>query len=295
MEVWVAHRSSLAARLSEEDCDVVTQAVAELERFDTDMKQAPLDPDASFRTVSSPKSVAALHTMRENATKAYNALAGWRSRSQRRVYFTTEGIPAWRPSGDTVVRLGQRHAGPLGITAVCDRPRAPTERQSYPLGVFDRSRRIELDDGRTLVVAYQGERHGWGAYIPGETKRPTLAGSPVEAIASYLELSPEHAPAWARRLSERLQRELGEAPRYACDCCGNKTLLNSGRYEICDVCGWEDDRCDNNRRRGGPEAMSGPNRVSLSQARANFGRFGAAKDKTKKYVRNPRPEEHPSP
>lgn len=141
---------------------------------------------------------------------------------------------------------------------------------------------------------YQGERYGWGAYIPGETKRPASAASPVEAIAGCLELSGEQVPAWARPLSEQLQRELSEAPGYVCDCCGHRTLLNPGHYEICNVCGWEDDRCDNNRHRGGPDARSGPNHISLSQARVNFARFGASKERSKKYVRDPRPEEHPA-
>lgn len=140
---------------------------------------------------------------------------------------------------------------------------------------------------------YQGERHGWGAYITGEGKRPASAASPAEAIAGYLELSREQAPAWAERLSQDLQRELSEAPRLACDCCGYLTLLNPGHYEICDVCGWEDDRSDNNRRRGGPDAPNGPNHISLTQGRANFARFGAAKERRKEYVRDPRPEEHP--
>jgi cysteine-rich CPCC protein len=140
---------------------------------------------------------------------------------------------------------------------------------------------------------YQGERHGWGAYVQSENKRPASAASPVEAIAGCLELSPEQVPNTAKRLSERLQRELREAPRYVCDCCGYRTLLNPGHYEICAVCRWEDDRCDNNRRRGGPDAPSGPNQISLSQGRANFACFGAADERDKKYVRDPRPEERP--
>jgi len=74
MDAWAAHRASLAARLSDQDFETVTQAVAELERFSADMKQAPRDPDASFRTLS-PASQEALLTMRGNATLAYNALA----------------------------------------------------------------------------------------------------------------------------------------------------------------------------------------------------------------------------
>jgi hypothetical protein len=73
------------------------------------------------------------------------------------------------------------------------------------------------------------------------------------------------------------------------------TLLNTGCYDICAVCGWEDDRADAGRRRHGPEAPSGPNGVSLSQARANFASFGAAKERSRSRVRSPRPDEYPSP
>jgi hypothetical protein len=154
--------------------------------------------------------------------------------------------------------------------------------------------RVEVDEGRTVVVMYGGERYGWSAYVAGETSRPVSAASPVEAIAGYLGRSLTDVPASAQRLSERLERELREAPRYVCDCCGHRTLLNPGYYEICVVCGWEDDRVDNNRRRGGPDARSGPNGISLSEARANFARLGAAKERSLPFVRSPRPEELPS-
>lgn len=74
MEGWQAHRASLAARVDDDDFELITQAVAELQRFHEDMQQAPLVPDASFRLLS-PTSVEALQRMRRNATVAYNALA----------------------------------------------------------------------------------------------------------------------------------------------------------------------------------------------------------------------------
>jgi hypothetical protein len=144
-----------------------------------------------------------------------------------------------------------------------------------------------------MVVQWQGERYDWGAYIPGDYKRPTSARTPVEAIAMYLDHPADRAPEWIKDLSEGLEVELAQAPRYACDCCGYRTLLNPGRYEICDVCGWEDDRADRGRRSGGPDAPSGPNRISLSEGRANFARFGASKERSKPYVREPRPDEYP--
>jgi Cysteine-rich CPCC len=140
-------------------------------------------------------------------------------------------------------------------------------------------------------VEYQGESVGWGAYVAGERRRPASAGTPVEAIAAYLDAQLEEVPLALREFSEQLEHELHEAPRYVCDCCGYRTLLNPGYYEICAVCGWEDDRCDKGRTRGGPDAPSGPNRISLAHARANFRRLGAAKEGSRQQLRDPRPDE----
>jgi hypothetical protein len=153
--------------------------------------------------------------------------------------------------------------------------------------MFEQSIRLPLDDGRELVVQYQGEDYGWGAYVPGESKPVAAAGTPFGAIVKYL--NPRGGvPSWVRKVSDSLLRELHEAPRHACDCCGYLTLLHRGYYDICAVCGWEDDPYD------GPDAISGPNHISLTEARTNFAAFGAAKERTRYSVRAPRPEEHPA-
>jgi hypothetical protein len=157
--------------------------------------------------------------------------------------------------------------------------------------MFEWTNRVELDDGRVLVVEYQGERRGWDCYIAGDPKRPAFAASPAEAIVEHLGLAGERTPAWVVELSERRQRELKEAPRYACPCCGYLTLLNLGRYEICTVCRWEDAPAV---ERDGPDAHSGPNHISLNEARANFARSGASTEKDMAHARAPRPEEHPT-
>jgi hypothetical protein len=157
--------------------------------------------------------------------------------------------------------------------------------------MFEWTSRVELDDGRTIVVEYQGERYGWDCYIPGDTKRPTFAVTPAEAIVEHLGIAGGRTPAWVLELSERRQRELKDAPRYACPCCGYLTLLNLGRYEICAVCRWEDDPA---AERDGPDAHSGPNHISLNAGRANFARLGASTEKGKAHARAPRPEEHPA-
>jgi hypothetical protein len=145
---------------------------------------------------------------------------------------------------------------------------------------------VELGDGHTLIVLFQGEGHGWGCHLQGEGK--TVSGaSPADAIGKCLGYSPDRQPAWVYELSERLQRNLREAPRYVCACCGYRTLLNEGQYEICAVCRWEDDPYMD------PDAESGPNRTSLNEARANFARLGASNERRKQFVREPRPEEYP--
>ena len=158
--------------------------------------------------------------------------------------------------------------------------------------LFKTSRRIELDDGRTLAVMYQGERYGWGAYIPKETRRPASADTPALAASAYLDVPVESLPLAVRELGDQMEQELSAAPRYVCDCCGFQTLLNTGQYEICAVCRWEDDRADNARIREGPEAPSGPNHITLTEARENFQKFGAAKERSRHLAREPRPEEH---
>ena len=66
-----------------------------------------------------------------------------------------------------------------------------------------------------------------------------------------------------------------------------------GHYETYAVCGWEDDRADNNRRDGGPDAPGGPNRISLSQARANFASFGASSQRRSMFAAIRDPKRYP--
>jgi hypothetical protein len=55
---------------------------------------------------------------------------------------------------------------------------------------------------------------------------------------------------------------------YACPCCGERTLSERGGYDICSVCGWEDDGQDDH---DADEVRGGPNgRFSLTQARKAF-------------------------
>lgn len=61
--------------------------------------------------------------------------------------------------------------------------------------------------------------------------------------------------------------------RYPCPCCGSEVLEgpSPGSYEICPVCGWEDDDVQFRE----PDLEGGANEMSLNQARANYAAFGS--------------------
>ena len=57
-----------------------------------------------------------------------------------------------------------------------------------------------------------------------------------------------------------------------CPCCGQPTLRERCRYEVCPECWWEDDGQDDPHA---DEVWGGPNAdVSLTQARANYWAHG---------------------
>jgi len=78
-------------------------------------------------------------------------------------------------------------------------------------------------------------------------------------------------------------------PPFSCPCCGNRTLGEREGYEICPVCFWEDDGQDDHDAdivRGGPNYD-----LSLTAARENFKRIGAADPRNLPHVRPPTEEE----
>lgn len=82
----------------------------------------------------------------------------------------------------------------------------------------------------------------------------------------------------------------GEGP-YGCPCCGYLTLEERGGYEICPVCFWEDDGQDDH---DADEVRGGPNyTLSLTTARANFTKIGAAEERVLPHVRPPLVDEVP--
>lgn len=54
--------------------------------------------------------------------------------------------------------------------------------------------------------------------------------------------------------------------KHACPVCRHHTLSERGAYEICSVCGWEDDPA----QAADPDFAGGANRQSLNAARKNW-------------------------
>ena len=102
----------------------------------------------------------------------------------------------------------------------------------------------------------------------------------------------EHARrlAWFDEYTARVNARPRDLP-VRCPCCGCKTLGERNAFEICEVCFWEDDGQDDgdaDENRGGPNGS-----LSLTEARANYLRFGACEESMGENVRPPRPDELP--
>ncbi len=73
MASWTEYRDALAARLTDDDFETVSQSTMELARLHGELAKAP-KADLGFRPM--PQSGPAFLVMRDNATKAWNVLAG---------------------------------------------------------------------------------------------------------------------------------------------------------------------------------------------------------------------------
>lgn len=73
------------------------------------------------------------------------------------------------------------------------------------------------------------------------------------------------------------------AVKCTCPCCGYKTLAESGNYDLCPICYWEDDPSQYED----PDLEGGPNSLSLRQAQLNFILYGASSQECLSYVRPP--------
>lgn len=72
-----------------------------------------------------------------------------------------------------------------------------------------------------------------------------------------------------------------------CPCCGHRTLLDLGRYELCPVCFWEDDP----NQSGQPDSERGANGKSLIESQQTCLSIGAMDRSFLRKVRSARPSE----
>lgn len=54
--------------------------------------------------------------------------------------------------------------------------------------------------------------------------------------------------------------------KYPCPCCGRHTINKPGDFEICPICGWEDDKTQSDDI----DFDGGANELSLRQAREKY-------------------------
>jgi hypothetical protein len=89
--------------------------------------------------------------------------------------------------------------------------------------------------------------------------------------------------AYTTRTEQGTVKPPAEGIRYPCPCCGYPTLTERGGYDICPLCGWEDDGQDDPHAE---EVWGGPNgSYSLAAARRNFKLHLIKSDPTKPSTR----------
>jgi len=81
--------------------------------------------------------------------------------------------------------------------------------------------------------------------------------------------------------------------KYACPCCGYRTLHREppGTSDICPVCFWEDDGVQFRD----PNYDGGANKPSLRQAQKNFLEFGACDREALRHIRPPGEDDEKDP
>ncbi len=65
---------------------------------------------------------------------------------------------------------------------------------------------------------------------------------------------------------DEMMQEIAEAEELRCPCCGQHFFSEKNAFEICPVCGWEDDRV----QREDPDFAGGANKMSLNEAKKAF-------------------------
>jgi hypothetical protein len=163
-------------------------------------------------------------------------------------------------------------------------------------------RKAFLDRYERQVVGAREHEEYWIPAEDLEALNDSIVGE-IEVIASYG--APIHTAELQsrQRWFEQYRRDREDSShsrssarpragsRFPCPCCDCLTLDSRGDYEICPVCLWEDDGQDEHDAdvvRGGPNG-----RLSLTLARQNYARIGAADERMLPHVRRPREDELP--
>jgi hypothetical protein len=132
-------------------------------------------------------------------------------------------------------------------------------------------RAATLPDGRRVMAACEGPLGEWFAFVE---EADVVAGRSLPAVLDeLLQLPWGKYPPWVAGVLEQLAgHEAADGVRFPCPCCDQLTLGEAppGTYEICKVCGWEDDLVQFRD----PDYPEGANHVSLREARAEFARRG---------------------
>ncbi len=63
-------------------------------------------------------------------------------------------------------------------------------------------------------------------------------------------------------------------PNKQCSCCGQYTLEKDSIFEICKVCGWQDDGLQNDN----PDYKGGANKMSLNEAKEAYKKVKSSED-----------------
>ncbi len=89
----------------------------------------------------------------------------------------------------------------------------------------------------------------------------------------------------SKLIAGRFTGDFKNAIRSTCPCCGYKILAESGNYDRCPICYWEDDPSQFED----PDLEGGPNAPSLRQAQLNFILYGASDQECLSQVHPPNP------
>jgi Cysteine-rich CPCC len=118
----------------------------------------------------------------------------------------------------------------------------------------------------------------------------TIETSPLPEMSVTERGLPRRIPEWIEDpysfASEQASREKPLA-QFRCPCCQCLTLMERGTFETCPVCCWEDDGQDDPHA----DEPSGPNHLTLTQARENFRTIGAMEARHASHGRPPTPDE----